>query len=272
MQRRLVVLDEAHAAHVGGEVVDDVCAAQRGLAVLLLLQIEAEVLRLGEALIPLVKRFDVDGADVRDPCRTRSATRWPPMNPPAPHTTMSIVRIRIHVLSRIWETGWLRWCGPRAPGCSSDETRLGPRPALSRSRRTRCAGSRRSRRDSTYSRAAGEPAHTESCDAAHAPGGRQVPPPGRLERERTQLPGIRQPFGAELLAHGRRQQRPAAPRARPRSSPRSCARALKTLARRPLSPESNAHATRPVPGTCTVLATSPARRLQLKSPIDPHVD
>ena len=84
----LVILDEPHAAHVGGEVVDDRGFFAGLLAGFLFLQVELQVLDAAEFLIPLIKRFDVDGPDVCVPWRSRSATRWPPINPPAPHTTI----------------------------------------------------------------------------------------------------------------------------------------------------------------------------------------
>ncbi len=59
-----VVFDEAHAAHVGGEVIDDFGALERFIASGFFLEIELEVFDVGEFLIPLVEGFDVDGADV----------------------------------------------------------------------------------------------------------------------------------------------------------------------------------------------------------------
>ncbi len=58
----LVVLDEAHPAHVGGEVVDLVGALEGTVAVVLLPQVERPVVRLRKLLEPLVGGFDVDGA------------------------------------------------------------------------------------------------------------------------------------------------------------------------------------------------------------------
>ena len=59
----LVVLDEAHAAHVGGQIIN-VLSAGGGLdAVLAQVQIEDEVLHVVKNLIPLVERFDIHGAD-----------------------------------------------------------------------------------------------------------------------------------------------------------------------------------------------------------------
>jgi hypothetical protein len=61
--QRLIVLDEAHAAHVGGEVVDFVGTFGRIFAVFLEIQIEGQILDVIEALVPLVERFCVDGSD-----------------------------------------------------------------------------------------------------------------------------------------------------------------------------------------------------------------
>src|SRR5207248_11464559 len=62
----LVVFDEAHAAHIGGEVVDGaaVAAAEGFLAGVFQIQIELEIFHFGENLIPLIERLDVDRADV----------------------------------------------------------------------------------------------------------------------------------------------------------------------------------------------------------------
>ena len=62
--QRAVVLDEAHAAHVGCEVVHDGGVARRCLAGVLSLKIELQVLDLREALVPLVERLDIDGANL----------------------------------------------------------------------------------------------------------------------------------------------------------------------------------------------------------------
>ena len=59
----LVVLDEAHAAHVGGQVVDPIGAIGGLDTGFFVLEVEGEVLGLGEALIPLPLRLFVDGAD-----------------------------------------------------------------------------------------------------------------------------------------------------------------------------------------------------------------
>ena len=59
----LVILDEAHATHVGGEIVDFVGASRGSLAVFLEVQIEREIFDIFEALVPLMERLDVDGAN-----------------------------------------------------------------------------------------------------------------------------------------------------------------------------------------------------------------
>ena len=63
----LVVLDEAHAAHVGREVEDRVGALDGGVAVALEVEIEDEVLDVGEPLVPTGLGFAVDGADAGEP-------------------------------------------------------------------------------------------------------------------------------------------------------------------------------------------------------------
>ena len=61
---RLVVLDEAHAAHIGRQVVD-LGRAVHGLhAGVAIAQIEASIVGLGEHLVPLVVGLEVDRADV----------------------------------------------------------------------------------------------------------------------------------------------------------------------------------------------------------------
>ena len=57
----LVVLDEPHAAHVGGEVVDAHRALHGGDAVGAVPKIEPEALDVVEPLVPLLERLDVDG-------------------------------------------------------------------------------------------------------------------------------------------------------------------------------------------------------------------
>ena len=58
------MFDESHATHVGGEVVNLVGVAGGGLAVLLEVQVEREILDVVETLIPFVQRLDVHGADL----------------------------------------------------------------------------------------------------------------------------------------------------------------------------------------------------------------
>ena len=59
-----VQLDEAHATHVGGEIVDPVGAIDGLDAGVFVLEVKRQVLRLGEALIPLPLGLFVDGADL----------------------------------------------------------------------------------------------------------------------------------------------------------------------------------------------------------------
>ena len=59
----LVVLDEAHAAHVGRQVVNLARPAAGLVAGVAQLQIGLDVFDVVEHLIPLVERLDVDTAD-----------------------------------------------------------------------------------------------------------------------------------------------------------------------------------------------------------------
>ncbi len=59
-----VIFDEPHAAHVGSQVVNSLRVLERFVAGVLLLQVELEILRLGESLIPLAEWLDIDGADI----------------------------------------------------------------------------------------------------------------------------------------------------------------------------------------------------------------
>ena len=58
-----VVFDEAHAAHVGGKLEDDVSACGSLEAAVLVLQVEGEVFYAVRYLIPLVEGLDIDRAD-----------------------------------------------------------------------------------------------------------------------------------------------------------------------------------------------------------------
>ena len=60
---RLVVLDEAHAAHVGGEIIDFVRALGRCLAVFAQIQVERKIFDIIKALVPLFERLDIHGAN-----------------------------------------------------------------------------------------------------------------------------------------------------------------------------------------------------------------
>jgi hypothetical protein len=61
--RGLVVLDEADAAHVGGELVNGFDAVGRLHTVVAQAEIELAVVDVFEALIPRRGRFEVDGPD-----------------------------------------------------------------------------------------------------------------------------------------------------------------------------------------------------------------
>ena len=60
------LLDEAHAAHVGGQVVDLDGVLADAAAVLLLAQVQAEAFDAVDLLIPPGQRFFVHGADFRE--------------------------------------------------------------------------------------------------------------------------------------------------------------------------------------------------------------
>src|ERR1700678_117364 len=59
-----VVLDEAHAAHVGREVVNLVHALRGDFTIRFFVEIEGEILDVAKALIPLVDRLNVDCANI----------------------------------------------------------------------------------------------------------------------------------------------------------------------------------------------------------------
>ena len=60
---RPVVLDKAHAAHVGGEIVDQRRAFERFFAGFLFAEIEHDIFDIVELLVPLAQGLDVDGAN-----------------------------------------------------------------------------------------------------------------------------------------------------------------------------------------------------------------
>src|SRR5271165_2166085 len=61
--KSFVLLDESHAAHVGGEIVDITGALGRCFAVLLFIQIQREILNVSVSLVPMRQRLDIDGAN-----------------------------------------------------------------------------------------------------------------------------------------------------------------------------------------------------------------
>jgi hypothetical protein len=85
-------LDEAHAAHVGRQVVDFHRAFADATAVLLVAHVQAEVFHAGMVLIPLGQRLLVHRANAGEPFLVKYRTSEPPMNPPAP--VMTIVEYR----------------------------------------------------------------------------------------------------------------------------------------------------------------------------------
>ena len=58
-----MALDEPHAAHVGGEVVDDGGSLQRGDAVFTPAEIQLEVFHALVDLVPMLERLDVHRSD-----------------------------------------------------------------------------------------------------------------------------------------------------------------------------------------------------------------
>gem|GEM_PF-3927738 len=59
-----VVFDEAHPAHVGGEVVNDLRPVERSFASVELLQIKLKIFHLGKMLVPFGKWFEIDRTNV----------------------------------------------------------------------------------------------------------------------------------------------------------------------------------------------------------------
>ena len=59
----LVQLDETHAAHVRGEVINPVAALHCRFAGVLFLEVELHILHVVEPLVPLIERLYVRGAD-----------------------------------------------------------------------------------------------------------------------------------------------------------------------------------------------------------------
>ncbi len=60
----LVVLDEAHAAHVGGEVIDIIRVDKRLYAGILETKIRDDIFRTLTNLIPLVERLEIDRSNL----------------------------------------------------------------------------------------------------------------------------------------------------------------------------------------------------------------
>ena len=86
--QRLVVLDETHAAHVGGEIVDVRGNLGSLSASVEPRQIELTTLDISEALEPLGERLRIDSPDVLETASTEVGDEIrPPMKPPAPATT-----------------------------------------------------------------------------------------------------------------------------------------------------------------------------------------
>src|SRR5438046_1101774 len=64
--KSLVVLNEAHAAHIGGEIVNFACALTHGIAVILQVQVQDEVFSLVTNLVPLLQRLDIHCSNPAD--------------------------------------------------------------------------------------------------------------------------------------------------------------------------------------------------------------
>ena len=60
----LIVFDEAHASHIGREIVNVVRAPGCALTVFQKVEVERKVLDIVETLIPLTERLDIDSADL----------------------------------------------------------------------------------------------------------------------------------------------------------------------------------------------------------------
>src|SRR6266404_1050021 len=60
---RFVVFDETHAAHVRGEIVDEIDISDRALAALLVAEIELHVFNFWEHLKPFLEGFHIHGSD-----------------------------------------------------------------------------------------------------------------------------------------------------------------------------------------------------------------
>ena len=82
-------LDETHAAHIGGQVVDFHRAFDRPDAVVFLAQVHAQTFDARHALVPVGQRLLVDGADAGEALgRGSSGSATPAMKPPAPAMTI----------------------------------------------------------------------------------------------------------------------------------------------------------------------------------------
>src|SRR5208283_3193539 len=58
-----VFLDEAHAAHVGGQIVNITRALGGSLTILLVVEIQREIFNVPESLVPMIERLDVNSAN-----------------------------------------------------------------------------------------------------------------------------------------------------------------------------------------------------------------
>ncbi len=81
-------LDEAHAAHVGRQVVDLGRALHGPDGVFPLAQIHAKAFDAGDPLVPFRQRLLVDGPDAGEALIVKYRTREPAIKPPAPVITI----------------------------------------------------------------------------------------------------------------------------------------------------------------------------------------
>ena len=63
---RFIIFDEAHAAHVRGEIEDLIGALANGIAVVLQIQVQHQVLDIVGHLVPFIQRLDVHRPNLRE--------------------------------------------------------------------------------------------------------------------------------------------------------------------------------------------------------------
>jgi len=97
----LVVLDEAHPAHVGSEVVDLIDVLQSAVAILLFAQVERAVVRLRKLLKPAVRGLDVDRTDLRESLPEQVRHEVAADEAARPADDHGLVRVDIALVDRI---------------------------------------------------------------------------------------------------------------------------------------------------------------------------